>query len=125
MRAYGAHWPIILWLVHLIGSVDLEAQHRGELPPARFRPGSVRPARRAGDIEGGSSNEKIQIAARREIAVKAIAVGLSAIVSIGIGFAAAQNKDSRESQPLMHIHNLYADANGETHFRDTKIEPAT
>ena len=57
--------------------------------------------------------------------MKAIAVGLSAIVSIGIGFAAAQNKDSRESQPLMHIHNLYADANGETHFRDIKIEPAT
>ena len=34
-------------------------------------------------------------------------------------------KDSRESQPLMHIHNLYADENGETHFRDINIEPAT
>ena len=67
--------------------------------------------------------KRYKIAARREIALKAIAVGLSAIVSIGIGFAAAQNKDSRESQPLMHIHNLYADANRETHFRDIKIEP--
>ncbi len=24
----------------------------------------------------------------------------------------------------MHIHNLYADENGKTHFRDIKIEPA-
>jgi hypothetical protein len=25
----------------------------------------------------------------------------------------------------MHIHNLYADDNGETHFRDIEIEPAS
>jgi len=66
-----------------------------------------------------------KIAALREIAVKAIAFGLSAVIGIGIGFAAAQNKDSRENQPLMHIHNLYADEDGETHFRDIKVEPAT
>ena len=63
------------------------------------------------------------ITARREIAAKAIAVGLSAV--IGIRFATAQNKDSRDSKSLMHIHNLYADESGETHFRDIKIEPAT
>jgi hypothetical protein len=57
--------------------------------------------------------------------MKAIAVGLSVFISIGIGFAAAQNRDSRDSQPLMHIHNLYADEDGETPFRDIKIEPAT
>jgi hypothetical protein len=57
--------------------------------------------------------------------MKAISVGLSAVIGIGIGFAAAQNKDGRESQPLAHIHNLYADENGDTHFRDINIEPAT
>jgi hypothetical protein len=46
--------------------------------------------------------KKYKIAARREIAVKVIAVGLSVVIGIGVGFAAAQNKDSRESQPLMH-----------------------
>jgi hypothetical protein len=40
-------------------------------------------------------------------------------------FTMSNAKDSRESQPLMHIHNLYADENGETHFRDINIEPAT
>jgi hypothetical protein len=70
--------------------------------------------------------KRYKIAARTEIALKAIAVGLSAAmgIGVGIGFATAQNKDSRESQPLMHIHDLYADENGETHFRDIKIEPA-
>ena len=53
--------------------------------------------------------------------MKSPALGLSAVICIGIGFAAAQNKDCR---PSMHIHNLYADENGETHFRDIKIEPA-
>jgi hypothetical protein len=49
-----------------------------------------------------------KIAALREIAVKAIAFGLCGLVGIGIGFA-----------------NLYADEDGETHFRDIKIEPAS
>jgi hypothetical protein len=64
-------------------------------------------------------------ALRRRSAAKAIPLGLGAIICIGIGFAAAQDKYGRDSQPLMHIHNLYADENGETHFRDIKIEPAT
>jgi hypothetical protein len=69
--------------------------------------------------------KRYKIAVRRESAAKAIAVGLWAVIGIGIGFAAAQNKDQRESQPLMRIHNLYADENGETHFRDINVEPGT
>ena len=61
-----------------------------------------------------------KIAARTGIAVTAIAVALSVVFGIGIPLAAAPNKDS---QPVMHIHNLYADANGDTHFRDIQIEP--
>jgi hypothetical protein len=63
-----------------------------------------------------------KVAARTDIAVKAVAIAFSAVFGIGIGFAAAPNKDS---QPVMHIHNLYADDNGETHFRDIEIEPAS
>ena len=66
-----------------------------------------------------------KIAALKEIAGKAIAFGLSWVIGIGLGFAAAQNNASRDSQPLMHIYNLYADEDGETHFRDITIEPAT
>ena len=61
-------------------------------------------------------------AARTGIAGNAIAITLSAVFGIGIGLAAAANKDT---QPVMHIHNLYADDNGETHFRDIEIEPAS
>ena len=62
-----------------------------------------------------------KIAARTGIAVTAIAVALSAVfATIGIPLAAAPNKDS---QPVIHIHNLYADQNGDTHFRDIQIEP--
>jgi hypothetical protein len=61
-----------------------------------------------------------RIAAQAGIAVIATAVALSAVFGIGIPLAAAPNKDS---QPVMHIHNLYADDNGETHFRDIQIEP--
>jgi hypothetical protein len=61
-----------------------------------------------------------KIAPRTGIAVKAMAaLALGALFGIGIGLAAAANK---ETPPVMHIHNLYADANGETHFRDIEIE---
>jgi hypothetical protein len=42
-----------------------------------------------------------------------------------VTLAAAQNKDSHDNQQFMHIHNLYADENGDTHFRDINAEPAT
>lgn len=54
---------------------------------------------------------------------RAIAVGLCTLV--GVTLAAAQNKDSHDNQQFMHIHNLYADENGDTHFRDINVEPAT
>jgi hypothetical protein len=66
--------------------------------------------------------KRYKVAARTDIAVKAIAIALSAVFGIGIGLAAAPNKDT---QPVMHIHNLYADDNGESHFRDIEIEPAS
>jgi hypothetical protein len=53
---------------------------------------------------------------------RAIAVGLCTLV--GVTLAAAQNKDSHDNQQFMHIHNLYADENGDTHFRDINAEPA-
>jgi hypothetical protein len=61
-----------------------------------------------------------RIAAQAGFAVIATAVALSAVFGIGIPLAAAPHKDS---QPVIHIHNLYADQNGETHFRDIQIEP--
>jgi hypothetical protein len=61
-----------------------------------------------------------RIAAQAGFAVIATAVALNAVFGIGIPLAAAPNKDS---QPVMHVHNLYADDNGETHFRDIQIEP--
>ena len=104
-----------------------EAQQRGDLPPPAQRFDRAVCALRFAPaiLKQEVATKRYKIAVRREIAVKAIAVGLSAIISIGIGFAAAQNEDSDESQPLMHIHDLYADAKGETHFRDIEIEPAT
>jgi len=63
-----------------------------------------------------------KVTARTDVAVKAVAIALSAVFGIRIGLAAAPNKDT---QPVMHIHNLYANHNGESHFRDIEIAPAS
>ena len=56
---------------------------------------------------------------------RALAIGLAVITLSGFAFAADQIKQDRDNQPILRVHNLYADEKGETHFRDINIEAAS